>query len=269
MWQRRQCGASGVAFDIAVVLQTIARPSVYRAIRSVFEQRLGGRIHLLIGVDRGEDDRDIRDYVRSAPDNVVCSIVNIGMSNATIYGGVYSNRFGGSLRAALSLLANAQYVAYLDDDDWWDDSHLALMLTALADAQWAFSLRRYVNPLTQAEIGEDRWESVGPGKGAYNEQFGGFVCPSCLALDKMHFAHLLHMWGYSPFDAGDGEDRLFFELLVNSGASWAGTNAVTTSYAINPADKNHPRRLEWFEEAGYDLSRVPTLEGPTREAKPR
>jgi len=38
-------------FDAAVVMPTLLRPSLERAVRSVFAQDLGGRIQLLIGVD--------------------------------------------------------------------------------------------------------------------------------------------------------------------------------------------------------------------------
>ncbi|HWK47144.1 MAG TPA: hypothetical protein VNT30_20650 [Stellaceae bacterium] len=247
-----------MAFDIAVILQTICRPSVYRSITSVFEQRGAGRIHLLIGVDRGEDDSGIRDFVRNAPEHVACSIVNIGMSNSIVRGGIYTNRFGGSLRSGLSMLANAQHVAYLDDDDWWDERHLASLLAILATSKWAFSLRRYVNPVTGVEIGEDQWESLGPGKGFFQDQGSGFVCPSCLAFDKLRYANLLYLWSFSSTPWGDCEDRMIYDGLVRSSEPWACTNLATTFYALNPADRMHDRRLEWFRAAGYELSLVPT-----------
>jgi len=255
---RRSIAEFPLAFDIAVILQTICRPTVYRSIASVFAQRDAGRIHLMIGVDRGENDSDIHDFVRNAPEHVTCSIVNIGMSNSTARGGIYTNRFGGSLRSALSMLANAQHVAYLDDDDWWDERHLASLLAVLATSKWAFSLRRYVNSETGAEIGEDQWESLGPGKGFFQEQSNGFVCPSCLAFDKLRYANLLYLWSYSTSPWGDCEDRMIYDGLVRSNEPRACTDLATTFYALNPADRMHKRRLEWFGAAGYDLSTVPT-----------
>ena len=44
-------------FDVGIVMATVARPTMAEAVRSVFAQRFGGRIQVLIGIDRWLGDR--------------------------------------------------------------------------------------------------------------------------------------------------------------------------------------------------------------------
>ncbi|MDR3415401.1 MAG: glycosyltransferase family 2 protein [Nevskia sp.] len=252
-----------MAFDLAVVIQTVCRPTVVRSLDSIFKQTHPGPLQVLIGVDKGMDDTLIREFIRAnRPPHVVCNIINLGFSNATAQGGVYSNAFGGSLRTSLTFLANSKYVAFLDDEDWWDPGHVADILAALQKADWAYAFRNYVNSANNEVIAQDRWESVGPGQGFFNERFGGFVCCSALALNKITLAPLLHLFCFAMFPTGDGEDRQFLHGLFKSGAKGAATNRASVMCAVNPGDKMHARRLQWWEQSGYDVSKIPTQAYP-------
>ena len=50
-------------FDAAVVIPTILRPELGDALRSVFAQDLGGRIHALIGIDTLVTDLSMLDAI--------------------------------------------------------------------------------------------------------------------------------------------------------------------------------------------------------------
>ncbi|MBV9116925.1 MAG: glycosyltransferase family 2 protein [Acetobacteraceae bacterium] len=113
-------------YRAAVVIPTVLRPSLLRAVRSVYRQRLDGRVQLLIGVDRPLGSRELlRAIAEERPDFVDVDVLDPGYSTARANGGLYSCAFGGSLRSALTLLANARHVAYLDDDNWIGPDHLA------------------------------------------------------------------------------------------------------------------------------------------------
>src|SRR5215510_4635271 len=95
----------------AVVLQTVLRPSVERAIRSVFVQDVGDPIHLLIGVDkRLGDPTRINRLLDNRPRNVSVTVFDPGYSTSSRHGGVHTNHFGGALRTILSFAANSRYV---------------------------------------------------------------------------------------------------------------------------------------------------------------
>ena len=110
-------------FDAAVVIPTILRSELGDALRSVFAQDLGGRIHALIGIDTLVNrPLSMLDAICEArPPNCLgtrCStrdirrLVEMAVSSPAGCGGV--------LRCILSYLANSPYTSrYLDDDNWW------------------------------------------------------------------------------------------------------------------------------------------------------
>jgi hypothetical protein len=241
---------------VAVVLQTIVRPSVERAIRSVFAQDLNARIHLLIGVDKRVGSRSLLDRVLSScPPNIEVTLFDPGYSTSARHGGVHSNYFGGALRTILTFAANSPYVAYLDDDDWYEPRHLSSLLNAIRGHQWAFSLRSFVNPHNIETMCVDTIENVGPYRGVY-ASWGGFACPSSLMIDKLACAAILHLWSEAGTPRGDAEDRVFFSALCRHTNSYGETGLATVNCVIKPEDSNHHIREKIILEAGYPIERL-------------
>ncbi len=57
--------------DIAVVIPTILRATLPRAVESVYRQDFGGTIHLLIGIDAVKGDPALLEAIRrTCPDHV-------------------------------------------------------------------------------------------------------------------------------------------------------------------------------------------------------
>ena len=241
---------------VAVVLQTILRPSVERAIRSVFAQELHGQIHLLVGVDKRVGDPALLTRVLvDAPANISVTTFDPGYSTSTRHGGVHSNHFGGSLRTLLSFAANSRYVAYLDDDDWYSPDHLSSLLEAIRGREWAFSLRTFVNPYTLEPMCVDTIENLGPNSGIYAD-WGGFACPSSLLVDKRICAPILHVWSEAGTPQGDAEDRMFFKALCTHFQSHGSSNRATVNCVVKPEDGNHAIREEVIIRSGYPIERL-------------
>jgi tetratricopeptide (TPR) repeat protein len=239
-------------FDVAVVIATVLRPSLSRAVRSVFAQDLKGRIQIVIGIDRrqGVDDQ-LETLARECPSHMCLTIIDPGYSTARRNGGLYPNDFGGALRTLLSYAANSKYLAYLDDDDWWAHNHLSALLPAVAGKAWAFSYRWLVDQATAWPICPDEWDSLGPGRGINQERFGGFVSPSNLLLDKEACHFVLPYWSLAP------DDRQVFEVLRQRHA-WAASGKYSCYYELRPDVQRHPhharefaaRNIGWIYERG-------------------
>ena len=115
-------------FDVGVVTVTVVRPTLAEAVRSVFGQRFGGRIHILVGVDRWQGERTLVDELRAAcPSHVAVSVLDLGYSTSQRNGGIYPGHYGGALKTILSYAANSRIVTYLDDDNWYAPNHLETM----------------------------------------------------------------------------------------------------------------------------------------------
>jgi hypothetical protein len=200
--------------DVAVVMPTVLRPQLRRAVASVYDQSFSGRVQLAIGVDVAEGDwAMLETLLAERPANVSALVIALPYSTSMRHGGVHAPMDGGSLRAVLSLAANSRHAAFLDDDNEWLPPHLERVLEAVQGKAWAFSHRMLVDEVTDADITRDIWDSVGVNKGRF-AQIGGMVDPNCLVVDKVRLAERLGAWAQTP----DGEptvaaDRLFFRHI--------------------------------------------------------
>jgi tetratricopeptide (TPR) repeat protein len=243
-------------FDVAVLVRTILRPSLVAAIESVFAQDFGGRIQILVGVDRHEGKPDSLLALRDrCPPNIGFTVIDPGYSTAKRNGGLYSASAGGALLTSLAYLANAPRIACLDDDNRMLPPHLRLLLDAIGDKPWAFSLRWFVNPANRERICIDGLESVGPGRGLFEKRFGGFVDMNSWVLDKTKLHMILPWLCIGPYQGGGGNDRKIFEMLAKH--PFGETREATSEYVISPSDQNHAMRMKYFAAAGYDVTRIP------------
>lgn len=241
--------------NISIVITSIARDSLLRAIRSIFSQDYPGNIQVCIGIDKdvyGNADKYKQIILNECPKNCSVLWMNLGYSTSVRHGGVHGCQFGGSLRTALTLLAKYKRVMFLDDDDWLTPDHCSTMIKTMEESKsaWVYPICMYADSSTSTGICIDAIESVGPDKGIYADKFGGFVRPSGMMFNKMQVMHLLHLLSMSPYPTGDGEDRLFFKPLKD--LPNACSNAPTVYYSLDPNDSMHEYRMQYMKQHGID-----------------
>lgn len=233
-------------FDVAVVVPTILRPSLLEAVQSIFRQTGVERVQTLIGVDGQRGDPRILDKVMKArPKGHAVTILDLGYSMAERNGGLHADGIGGAMRTVLSYAANSRYVAYLDDDNWLDPRHLSTLLAAIAGKDWAYSLRWFVHQETREPLYIDIWESLGPGRGIFYEEFDGWVDPNCLMIDKLACEPVLRWWSIPlPQDMERlTGDRMVYRALARDYRP-GFTGEATAFYVLSPGDQIYPTRME-------------------------
>ena len=252
-------------FDFAVIMTTVLRPSLIKACRTVMDQDVDGSINLMIGIDLAMGEPALLDQVRALarPPKRRVTIIDPGYSTSALRGGVFTCRSGGGLRSALSFLANARYLAFLDDDNWYAPNHLDSLARVIACKHWAFSLRHFVDSRTGEPLGVDQWESVGPGLGVYAKRFGGFCDTSTYMLDSQAAENVLPHWSYGVSIDGAGEDRRIFQELRQK--PYGASGLATIFYALSHTDPNHLVRVRWLESIGAK----PSHPMPLADAKAR
>lgn len=239
-------------FDVAVVMPSLLRPSLFHALRSIFAQSGDLRVQVMIGADTTPPD-GAREMLESAcqarPEGWSVEVLWPGYSTSVRHGGFGRARDGGVLRSVLSQISNAPRVAYLDDDNWWAPDHLSSLLEAIDGKDWAWSGRWFVHPKTLRPVCEDQWESVGPGGGLFRESFGGFVDPNCLMIDRTRVPEVLDLWNQPlPQDQGGmTADRSVFSWLKNRPGK--PTGKYSAFYVLTETDGMHPVRLQCMGEA--------------------
>lgn len=220
-------------FDVAVITTTTLRPSLKRAIQSVFDQDYKGRIQIMLGIDKNSGDTGIIDEMKQqCPENMALTIIDLGYSTAARNGGLYSSFSGGAMRTMLSFAANSRYITYLDDDNWYAPYHLDQLLKAIQGNTWAFSLRWFVDEKTNEILCVDDFVSVGTGKGVFAKAFGGFVDTNCMILDKLRFHGILPLWCNALMENGTAADQRVSQAIRKTGLPWGFTGRPSVYYII-------------------------------------
>lgn len=236
--------------DVAVVIPTVLRASLLRAVDSIFTQDFLGTVHLLIGVDKVIGGRDVLEKILTKrPGNVFITILDPGYSTSQRHGGLWQAYDGGALRTVLSYLAHSRFIAYLDDDNWWAADHLTSLRETIEGKGWAFSRRWFTLPDSDVALCEDVWESVGPGSGEYAPIFGGWSDPNTIMIDKVLCEPVLRGWCHpipGESTAMSADRRVFHNLKENH--DWGETGRATVYYQLNLNDPEHPRRWVRIQE---------------------
>lgn len=237
--------------SIAVVIVTIGRQSLLRAVRSIFAQQFSQPVQVLIGVDCDRDN-NIAIYkailAKECPSHIRLDWVDLGYSTSQRHGGIHASFYGGSLRTVLTLLADSHIVSYLDDDDWLLPDHFATVQPIFAtypDTFWAHTYCYYADSNDEKLLCIDELESVGVNAGIYQQRFGGFVRLSGLTLNVLKTLPFLHHLTGAMSSSGDGEDRLLFDSLKE--LPHIKINKATVACALDPHDAAHSIRMAFIQ----------------------
>jgi hypothetical protein len=235
----------------AVIMPSILRPSIERAMHSIYAQTLKGTVQLMVGLDGGRERLGLlKKLIDERPGHVAVTVFDPGYSTSRQRGGMHGAFDGGALRTILSYAANSSLLANLDDDNWWSPDHLKGLVKAIDGKDWAFSERWFVAPDGETVLCRDGWESVGPGKGIYLERFGGFSDTNTMLIDKTRVEHVLRLWGIpiaGEEHTGIGSDRNVFAALKERAVGASGL--ASSYYVVDADDAMHSGRARRVREA--------------------
>ena len=142
------------ATDAVVILATIGKPTLSRAIDSILSQSHGDVTALVVvdGPQFGEAAGRVLARYASEP-----RVQRLVLPQNTGANGFVCHRIYG----AMPLLVNQAYVLYCDDDNWFEPTHVATCVRACEEMgwEWCFSLRNIYKDDTL--VCRDECESVG------------------------------------------------------------------------------------------------------------
>lgn len=102
----------------------------------------------------------------------------------------YDQYNGHRIYGAMSFIAEGDYICFLDQDNWYEDTHIeSLVETIKAGNDWAYSLRKIVSQ-EGTYICNDDCESLGKWKSVLNDNF---IDVNCYMIPKQAAI------GFSPF----------------------------------------------------------------------
>lgn len=215
--------------SVVVITPTRGRSELEQCIESVAKQTYKNTNHLIVG-----DGPDIYSDVMVSVGIAIGATTNDPNRIMATFTPAQTGRdgFNGQrIYAAFPHLVNDDYVAFLDDDNWFDDIHIESLVGLIEqhDLDFAHSLRKVY--CGDQFLANDYCESVGRSEIAWAPG-QHLVDTSCYLFKREFIQKTCHLWN----SGGWGEDRRFFHAVKDT-ARYDTTGLVTMNYRLPDMDK--------------------------------
>lgn len=236
--------------NIVVVTPTIGSKKLVDAVNSVKNQDYKNVQHLLVidGVEHLHLVNNVIDNISTYPNlNFMTLPYNVGKN------GFYGHR----VYAAISHLLNCDYIAFLDEDNWYDENHISSLVDLIESDQsydFVYSLRKIWNNDKSKNV-DDCCESLGqwPVWVAPQDQI---LSPNTLVdtssyLFKINFLiNHGHIWHH-----GWGADRRFFQYATTYPGGPKAISNGTWKHTLNYRLDGNPNsvNMEFFEQGNKKM----------------
>jgi glycosyltransferase involved in cell wall biosynthesis len=221
-----------VNLTAAVVTPTIASEHLQRCIASVAAQTFPSLRHYLF-----IDGKDWTDVVESLVEG------KPGVRTVKLEENVGNGWYGHRVYAACSFLVNADVICYLDEDNWFERTHVeTLVKTIEAGADWAYSLRT-IHGKEGHYICDDNCESLGKWPVFFDDDVF-HIDTSSFAVRRDVAINVGHAW-YGQW----GADRQFFAALRRHYPNFACSSQYTLCYRLSGNPRSPSK--EFFQQGNH------------------
>jgi glycosyltransferase involved in cell wall biosynthesis len=224
-----------------VITPTTGKDTVLKAIESVRNQTV--KTEHLIVVDGGGD---ISDRFSNMLLNKISPNYENPLQWFTLPENVGGNGwYGHRVYAAMPLMVNADYILFLDEDNWFEPNHVETMIAKIKskDLMWSYSLRRIVDESGQY-VCDDDCEALGRYPTFYDHTLN-FVDTNCYCFRREFLVSVAHTF-YGQW----GADRVFYKEVSKALPSFGCTGEPTVNY------RAPERLLKMFEEGNEVMKKA-------------
>lgn len=210
-------------WKVSVITAAIGRPELQQCVESVAKQSYNQVEHIVVadGPARAKQVEKLLKPLSSRPHIVTLPFVT-----------GHSNYFSHRIYGAMPFFTNADWVVYLDEDNWIEVDHVS-RLVALAKAchlQWAYALRNIVS-WQGKHICRDDCNSLG----WWPSYDGGYhhVDSNCFFIKRsiaVAFSHIWHRPAYDP--KLESPDRALCMQLLKEHPQVFTTGEYSVNYRI-------------------------------------
>lgn len=222
---------------VTVITPTIGSPKLWDAIESVKAQTYPCK-HLIV-LDGPDVKADRLPWPHDGYEN--CQIVKTPENTG-------ANGFNGQrIYAAYPHLVNSDYIAFLDEDNWYEPDHIENLVKTIEakNLDFAYSLRQIYSPTKKYLCNDDceslgKWEIFMSRKSPHGKHY--LIDTSAYLFNRKFIQHTCHLWHSGAW----GEDRRYF-YAVKDHAKYDTSGKYTLCYRL---DGNPNSVTEEFFKAG-------------------
>ena len=221
-----------------VIIPTIGSPVLDNTLISLANQTYKNLLVLIVidGPEYADTANKIIIKYQALNKQVVTLKENVGA------GGFYGQR----IYAAFSHLVNKDYVFFLDQDNWYEPTHVESMINTIetTGCQWAYSLRN-IYSVDGKYLLRDDCESLGKWKAWTNTNM---VDTNCYCIPREIAIKIASFW-----HSGWGEDRVIFNVLHHNFNNYECTGEYTINYRLGGNEGSVTK--EFFERGNYIMAK--------------
>jgi glycosyltransferase involved in cell wall biosynthesis len=153
--------------------------------------------------------------------------------------------YGHRVYAAMPLMVNADYILFLDEDNWFEPNHVETMIAKIKskDLMWSYSLRNIYDERGQYVCPDD-CEALGRYPTFYDHNLN-FVDTNCYCFRREFLVSVAHHF-YGQW----GADRMFYKEVSKALPSFGCTGEATVNY------RAPDRLLKMFEEGNEVMKKA-------------
>lgn len=245
---------------ISIVTPTTGAPELKQAVQSVLSQDHSD-IEYYVFIDGKEREAKALSLLEELGPRDP-RLHTITLPHPTGLDGFNGHRIFG----ASSYLTRGDYIAFLDEDNWWDSNHLSSLYQLLVNHKldWAYAMRKIVDSDGTFIVNDD-CENLGIWKAC----IGDFrhVDTSCYLLKRADALSLSPIW-YKQFrdPSTHTPDAILCNKLVDYKTSFGTPGLYSLNYRIGGTDRSV--RVDFFQ-AGNKIMReryptgLPWTKGPS------
>jgi GT2 family glycosyltransferase len=227
---------------VMVITPTTGKDTIKKAVISVSKQTIPTE-HLLVFDGKEAEEKMSGWYLL---DNVTTITLpeNVGGD------GWYGHR----VYAAMPLMVNADYILFLDEDNWFEPNHVETMINKIKskDLMWAYSLRKIYDERGQY-VCDDDCEALGRYPAFYDHLLN-FVDTNCYCFKRDYLVDVAHKF-YGQW----GADRPFYRAAASALPAFGCTGEATVNYRA-------PERLhQMFRDGNAAMKKAYGEELPWRK----
>lgn len=209
--------------SVIIITPTIGSPKLADAIESVQKQTYGNIKHLLVvdGEQYKSNVHAITHELGGKSPDVLSLPYNTGKTGGSFYGHrIYSG---------IPHLINADYIFFLDEDNWYKPDHVSSLVDVLDRGNdFAYSLRKIFTP-DKSYVTDDNCEALGKWPiyfSHHDEQY--LIDTSAFAFNRKFLIKTCHHWHH-----GWGGDRNYFYNALRYNPKWDTNYKHTLCYRLD------------------------------------